>query len=236
MDAARKNCADGAPVVAIDGPVASGKTSVGRAAANQLGLRFLDTGVMYRALTWLALRDNVPVDDETSMSNLAEQCAMSVSTDHAGAVIVIDGQPLSAGDLTSEQVDRHVSAVSAVSGVRRALVEQQRAVSAGGGIVMVGRDIGSVVLPDADVKLYLDASPVARAQRRLEQQREAGDTTDYRQALAETKRRDRLDSERADSPLRVPDGAIIIDTGELDFAQSVAAVVSRICAASGVQN
>ena len=236
MDSTRKIPGDSAPVVAIDGPVASGKTSVGRAAATQLGLRFLDTGVMYRALTWLALRNGQTVDDPASMGRLAENCAMSVATDHPEAVIVIDGLPLDASNLTSDEVDRNVSAVSAVSGVRRALVEQQRAVASGGGIVMVGRDIGSVVLPDADVKLYLDASPEARARRRLQQQLESGSAIDYRQALAETRRRDRLDSQRTDSPLTVPDGAIVINTGGMDFAQSVTAVVSRICAAGSVQS
>ena len=101
---------------------------------------------------------------------------------------------------------------------------------------MVGRDIGSVVLPDADVKLYLEASPEERARRRLQQQKEAGSTADYQQALADTNRRDRLDSQRDDSPLKVPDGATVIDTERLDFDQSVAAVISRIDAASGAHS
>ena len=232
----RQAGANRGPVVAIDGPVASGKTSVGRVAATQLGLRFLDTGIMYRALTWLALDCGQRVDDDEAMGRLAESCSMSVADDEGPAIIVVNGHPLSADDLTSGVIDRNVSAVAAGSAARRALVMQQRAIAASGGIVMVGRDIGSVVLPDADVKLYLEASPEERARRRLQQQKEAGSTADYQQALADTNRRDRLDSERDDSPLKVPDGAIVIDTERLDFDQSVAAVISRIDAASGAHS
>lgn len=234
MDADLHISASQAPVVAIDGPVASGKTSVGRVAARQLGLRFLDTGIMYRALTWLALRGGKSVDDVESMGWLAENCSMALADNDQAAVILVDGHSLSVDDLTSEEIDRNVSAVAAGSAARRALVKQQRAIAEGGGIVMVGRDIGSVVLPDADVKLYLDASPEERARRRLQQQQEGGSLIDYQQALADTNRRDLLDSQRADSPLRVPDGAIVIDTEGLDFRQSVAAVASQICAASGL--
>lgn len=223
-----------APVVAIDGPVASGKTSVGRVAAKQLGLRFLDTGIMYRALTWLALRCGKPVDHSESIGRLAENCSISLADNGQAAVILVNGHSLSVDDLTSEEINRNVSAVAAGSEARRALVKQQRAIAEGGGIVMVGRDIGSVVLPDADVKLYLDASPEERTRRRLRQQQEAGDVIDYQQALADTNRRDQLDSQRADSPLKVPDGAIVIDTERLDFSESVSAVASQIRAASGI--
>ena len=234
MDDGLHTSASEAPVVAIDGPVASGKTSVGRVAARQLGLRFLDTGIMYRALTWLALRCGKPVDHAESMGLLAGNCSMSLADNGPAAVILVNGHSLSVDDLTSEEIDRNVSAVAAGSEARRALVKQQRAIAEGGGIVMVGRDIGSVVLPDADVKLYLDASPEERTRRRLRQQQEAGDVIDYQQVLADTNRRDRLDSQRADSPLKVPDGAIVIDTERLDFSQSVAAVASQIRAASRI--
>ena len=223
-------------MVAIDGPVASGKTSVGRVAATQLGLRFLDTGIMYRALTWLALRCGKPVDDAESMGRLAENCSMALADNDQAAVILVDGHSLSMDDLTSPEIDRNVSAVAAGSEARLALVKQQRAIAEGGGIVMVGRDIGSVVLPDADVKLYLEASPEERTRRRLRQQQESGSVIDYQQALADTNRRDRLDSQRADSPLKVPDGAVVIDTEGLDFSQSVAAIASQICAVSGIHH
>ncbi len=232
MNAGRNTSVSRGPVVAIDGPVASGKTSVGREAATRLGLRFLDTGIMYRALTWLALHCGQRVDDDEVMGRLAESCSMSVADAERPAIIIVDGHTLGADDLTSEEIDRNVSAVAAGSAARRALLMQQRAIAADGGIVMVGRDIGSVVLPDADVKLYFEASPEERARRRLQQQKEAGSVLEYQQALADTNLRDRLDSQRADSPLTVPNGAIVINTERLDFAQCVAAVISRIDAGS----
>lgn len=220
-------------VVAIDGPVASGKSSVGREAARVLGLRFLDTGIMYRAVTWLALHRGVPIADPAAIGELAEQCRTDVGDGGSdGSVICIGGHLLSDA-LVSAAVDRNVSAVSAVSRVRAALVEQQRAIGAAGGIVMAGRDIGSVVLPDADVKLYIDASPEERARRRFAQLRDTVASPDYGQVLAETLRRDRLDTERDDSPLVAAEDAIIINTDGIDLAQSVAAVVSAIVSAAG---
>ena len=220
------------PVVAIDGPVASGKSSVGRAAATQLELRFLDTGIMYRAVTWLALEMGEDVADADTMGRLAEDCEMSVPGDDPTNLIAVNGQPLAGDDLASGEVDRHVSAVASSSSVRRALVAQQKSIAAGGGIVMVGRDIGSVVLTDADVKLYVNASPEERARRRFRQQKEQGINADYEQSLADTIRRDRLDSERADSPLTIPDDAIVIDTERMNFCQTVHAVVREIRAAT----
>ena len=222
------------PAIAIDGPVASGKSSVGLAVARRLDLRFLDTGIMYRAVTWLALRRGLPVADADAVAQLAADCSMTVAHgDAASAAIIIDGHGLSE-ELAAPEVDRNVSAVAAASGVRRALVSQQRAIGADGGIVMVGRDIGSVVLPDADVKLYVDASPEERARRRWRQQRETDPAADYDATLADTIRRDRLDSQRSDSPLTVADGAVVIQTDGLDFAASVCAVLSAVRAATGL--
>ncbi len=214
--------------MAIDGPVASGKSSVGKAAADALGLRFLDTGVMYRAVTWLALHRNVPVTDVPAIGSLAEGCKMDAAADAEGtAAISIDGHQL--GDaLVSDEVNRNVSAVSAVSAVRTALVRQQRAIAAAGGIVMVGRDIGSVVLPRATVKLYVDASAEERARRRFEQMRKSSIATNYEQVLADTLRRDKLDMRRADSPLMVADGATVIKTDGISLEETIAAVVAAI--------
>ncbi len=200
------NAADQGPVVAIDGPVASGKSTVGRAVAEQLGLRFLDTGIMYRAVTWLALSVREDLNDAKVMGRLAEQCDMSLDGDNSASLITVNRRQLYSSDLASDEVDRNVSAVAASSAVRRALVAQQRSIAAAGAIVMVGRDIGSVVLPDAHVKLYVDAPPAVRARRRFLQQKERETDADYQRALAETLQRDRLDSERADSPLTIPDG------------------------------
>ena len=215
-------------VVAIDGPVASGKSSVGRAAADALGLRFLDTGVMYRAVTWLALHHHVAITDAWALGNLAEGCQIDVVADSQGSpAIVIDGhQP---GDaLVSDEVNRNVSAVSAVSAVRTALVRQQRDIAAAGGIVVVGRDIGSVVLPCATVKLYIDASVEERARRRFEQMEEPCGATNYEQVLADTLRRDELDMGREDSPLMVADGATVIQTDGIGLEETIAAVVAAI--------
>ena len=222
------------PTIAIDGPVASGKSSVGRAVAQRLGLRFLDTGIMYRAVTWLALHRGISVMDVSAVETLAMACRMSV--DYGGAdsaAIIIDGHGLRQ-ELAAAEVDRNVSAVAAASGVRRALMQQQRAIGAGGSIVMVGRDIGSVVLPDADVKLYIDASVAERARRRWQQQLEADPTGDYRKTLADTVRRDELDSQRTDSPLTVADGAVVINTDGMDFAETICTVVATVCRATGL--
>ena len=250
-------------VVAIDGPVASGKTSVGRAAARRLGLRFLDTGIMYRAVTWLALERNIPVANAAAVGALAQSCRLtlahaaidgiathSVATDSVAAEdiagqssaadgIAVDGRPLADAELRSPAVARNVSAVSAISAVRRALVRQQREIAAAGGIIMAGRDIGSVVLPNAHVKLYIDADPATRARRRLLQTREQAanpdalsDHDDYAQTLADTIRRDRLDSGRADSPLAIAPGAIVINTDHIGLEQTVAAVVSAVMTAT----
>ncbi len=215
-------------VVAIDGPVASGKSSVGEAAAAQLRLRFLDTGMMYRAVTWLALHQGVPIDDSAAVVALANNCLMTLGDDLAApAGIIIDGHSPGA-ELRSTRVDGNVSAVSALPGVRAALVQQQRAIGEGGGIVMAGRDIGSVVLPDADVKLYIDASPEERARRRFAQQQNVNPGVQFEQVLADTLRRDALDTQRADSPLVVAEGAIVINTDDIDLEQTVAAVVDTI--------
>ena len=216
------------PAIAIDGPVASGKSSVGRAVAQRLHLRFLDTGIMYRAVTWLALRRGILVTDVSAVERLAMDCSMTVA--YGGpesAAIIIDGHPLRQ-ELTTAEVDRSVSAVAAAPGVRRALVQRQQAIGAGGSIVMVGRDIGSVVLPDADAKLYIDASPEERARRRWQQQLDTGPTADYGEVLADTIRRDNLDSQRSDSPLTVADGALVINTDGMDFPATVCAVVAAV--------
>ena len=222
------------PKIAIDGPVASGKSSVGRAAAQRLHLRFLDTGIMYRAVTWLVLRRGLSVMDVSAVEKLAMDCTMAV--DHAAAespAIIIDGQGLGQ-ELATSEVDHNVSAVAALSGVRRALVRQQRAIGAGGNIVMVGRDIGTVVLPDADVKLYIDASAEERARRRWRQQLKTDPSADYRNTLADTIRRDQLDSQRSDSPLTVPDGAVVINTDGNEFPETVCIVVATVCRATGL--
>lgn len=217
-----------APVVAIDGPVASGKSSVGRAAARIVGLRFLDTGIMYRAVTWLALHRGIDPTDARGVAQVAASCRMEPARDdHNDATILVDGRPLR-DELVAAEVDSNVSAVSAVSAVRVELVKQQRDIAGSGGMIMAGRDIGSVVLPEADLKLYIDARPEERARRRHAQIILADPEVPYDQVLADTLRRDRMDMERADSPLVVAADAVVIRTDDMDFDQTVFAVVEAI--------
>ena len=215
-------------VVAIDGPVASGKSSVGRSAARIVGLRFLDTGIMYRAVTWLALHRGIAAADAGAVAELAASCRMEPAEDEDNnTIIVVDGQPLGE-ELVTAEVDRNVSAVSAIPAVRVELVEQQRNIARSGGIVMAGRDIGSVVLPRADLKLYIDAAPQERARRRHAQIILTDPKSQFNQVLDDTLRRDRMDMERADSPLVAAADAVIISTDEMDFEQTVSAVVDII--------
>ena len=219
-------------VIAIDGPVASGKTSVGRALAVRLGYRFVDTGLMYRALTLLALRRGIDPGDAASLGGLAAEAEIGIVTGAAGtARVLLDGADVTDG-LRTPAVDGAVSAVSQVPAVRHAMVARQQRIAEGGSVVMVGRDIGTVVLPSA-AKVYLSASPAERARRRhaeLEGAKRARaqpipSIEDVRENLA---LRDKADTERAEGPLRVAEDAVRIETDGLDLDAVVAAVLSRI--------
>ena len=211
--------------IAIDGPVASGKTSVGSLLAARLGYRFLDTGLMYRAVTWAAVRRGVAPEDAAETSLLAREVSVELGADGRGPTRLFVGKDDVTDHLRDAAVDRQVSAVSAVAGVREVLVWEQRRIAGEGAIVMVGRDIGTVVLPDAEMKVYLIASVESRARRRyLEhaQNRVGG----FEQILDELRRRDRLDSTRSISPLRPASDAVIIDTDDLDLDQVADAVAA----------
>jgi len=210
-------------IIAIDGPVASGKTTVGELAAKKLGYRFLDTGTMYRGITWLAWQRGIMSNDEEALGTLARSSAMRPASD-AGGLTVND--TILTWELKSPQVEESVSRVAAVLDVRRALVAQQRSIARKGGIVMVGRDIGTDVLPDADLKVYLEASPQERARRRLLQIKEEGGDADYQRVLEELEARDRLDTQRTHSPLRPAPDAHPINTDGMALDQ----VVERILA------
>lgn len=212
-------------VIAIDGPVASGKTVVGRTLAQELGFKYLDTGMMYRAITWLALQRSTKVDDKTGLEKLALENPITI-TGQQGGNIQIGGQRVGA-ELRDPSVNNQVSLVSQVSGVRRALVRQQRALAEEGEIVMVGRDIGTVVLPNADLKVYLTASIQKRAQRRWEELLAEGRDVKLDQVVRETEERDRLDSQRADSPLKPASDAWVLDTSGLPVEQVVKAILDR---------
>ena len=225
-----------AGTIAIDGQVATGKTVVGRELARRLGCPFLDTGIMYRAITWLALRETVAMEDEAGLTRLARSCNMRLNgTD--GSSILLNGRELAA-ELRTGEVDDHVSLVARVSGVRSELVRQQRDIAAQasqdlGGIVMVGRDIGTVVLPAADLKVFMTASPEVRARRRYDELVAQGQSPDYQQVLSNALSRDRIDSQRADSPLAQATDAIEIDTGNLTIDQVVERVLECVGSRAG---
>ena len=212
-------------VIAIDGPVAAGKTVVGRELARALGFGYLDTGIMYRAITWLALNHGTTLDDETSLGELARSYPLGLMGEDSNQVLV-DGYTLGP-ELRDSTVNRNVSIVSKASPVRRELVAQQRNTAAQGKIVMIGRDIGTVVLPDADLKVYLTASPEKRAQRRWQEMQDRGEAVELLTVLRETIARDEIDSGRDDSPLKPADDAWELNTDGLDIRQVVQKIVDR---------
>jgi len=208
--------------VAIDGPAASGKSTIGQLLSQRLGYLYFDTGAMYRTVTWVAIERRTPPEDERAVTALAATLHIDVipptAQDGRQYTVLADGEDVT-WDIRRPEVDGNVSLVSSYRGVRKALVRQQRRVASGGRIVMVGRDIGSVVLPDADCKIYLDATVEERARRRWQEKKNRGEAMDYDRVLAMMRRRDRIDSRRAISPLRVPDGATVIDTTGLSIRE-----------------
>jgi cytidylate kinase len=215
-------------VVAVDGPGGSGKSTVARAVARRLGLRYLDTGAMYRAVTWLALERRVDVEDAEALAQLAERAVVSVATDPDAPAVSVDGADVSS-EIRSRPVTSAVSAVSAVPAVRKRLVDQQRAIIAAGpgGIVVEGRDIGTVVSPDAPVKVFLTASTAERARRRSAEIGEPGDDA-FNQTMAELGRRDALDSGRSASPLTQAADALVVDSTELSVESVADRIVSEV--------
>jgi cytidylate kinase len=205
-------------IIAIDGPAASGKSTLGRRLADSLGYLFLDTGVMYRAITWLVLQQGIAVGDEEAVTALAEQISIDVRPpsvhDGRACDVIVDGRDIT-WEARSASVDANVSAVSAYRGVREAMSEQQRRIGQRGQVVMVGRDIGTVVLPEADLKVYLDASATERARRRFEELRRRGVEAALNDVLSAVLERDRIDSTRDIAPLRVASDAVLIDSEKL---------------------
>jgi CMP/dCMP kinase len=208
-------------VIAIDGPSGAGKGTIARAVARRLGFHHVDTGAMYRAVAWKSLRDGVDLADEAAVSMVAERARFDVSDGR----VTIDGHDI-AGAIRTPEMDAAASAVARQAAVRRALVERQRELAASGGTVMEGRDIGTVVFPRAQVKIYLDASAEERARRRATDPahtsgKGAAAIQEVATALAERDRRDRT---REASPLAIADDAVVIDTTEL----SIDAAVDRV--------
>jgi cytidylate kinase len=209
-------------MIAIDGPAAAGKSTVGELLAAELNYLYFDTGVMYRAVTWAALERNIPIADEAAVSRLAQEVRIDVlqptAQDGRQYTVYVDGQDVT-WDLRRPEVDYGVSPVSAYPGVRAALTAQQRRIGLRGKVVMVGRDIGTVVLPEASLKIYLDATVEARARRRHLENRQRGQKARYADILRAMRRRDQIDSQRDAAPLRPAADAVIIDTTDLQVAQ-----------------
>lgn len=213
--------------IAIDGPVASGKSTIGELLAKRLNYIYFDTGVMYRAVTWVALQRGIDLADERQVTTLAEDIHIQVTqptvADGRQYTVYADGEDVT-WQIRRPEVERGVSPVSAYPGVRTALTAQQRRIGLTGQVVMVGRDIGTVVMPDADLKIYLDASVEERARRRYQEIRDRGEPAEYECVLRDIRRRDKIDSERETAPLRAASDAIIIDTTELGVAEVLAEV------------
>jgi cytidylate kinase len=214
-------------VVSLDGPGSSGKSSVGAAAALDLGFRFLDTGVLYRALTLLAVEREIDPEDGGALATLVDELTLAPDAEGRMRRVQVDGNDVT-DRLHGPEVDRTVSAVSRQPGVRTALLGLQRRLAAQGRIIVAGRDIGSVVLPDADLKLYLDVSLEERARRRAAERGLSPDDVEAASIHAELERRDLADSTRAVAPLRVPDGALVIRSDGKAFEETVAAVVDAV--------
>jgi cytidylate kinase len=212
--------------IAIDGPAASGKSTVGELLARRLGYLYFDTGVMYRGVTWAALDRDISIEDEVAVTALAEVLHIEVTPptadDGRQYTVLADGVDIT-WEIRTPAVNANVSPVSAYPGVRKEMVRQQRRVAECGQVVMVGRDIGTVVLPDADLKIYLDASVEERARRRWKEELARGENSDYGAVLASTRRRDEIDSSRDVSPLRAAEDAVVLDSTELSIEQVVAA-------------
>ncbi len=207
-------------IITVDGPAGTGKSSVSRRLADRVGARYLDTGAMYRVATLAALRGGADLAVEKEIIDAVTDVAITLSNDPSSHAVTLAGEDVSA-EIRTDAVTQAVSAVSAVKAVREKMVALQREIVAGEFAVVEGRDVGTVVFPDATLKIYLTATAEARAQRRHDQNLAQGRTSDLAQVLADVQRRDHLDSTREHSPLRPADDAVAVDTSNLDIDQVI---------------
>lgn len=218
-------------IIAIDGPAASGKSTLGLRLAGALGYLFFDTGIMYRAVTWVALQRGIDVRDEAAVTAQAQKTQIEIApasmSDGRACDILVEGRDIT-WDTRTPEVEAHVSVVAAYPGVRSALSAQQRRIGLRGKIVMVGRDIGTVVLPEADLKIYLDASADQRARRRSDEILARGGAADYEEILDKVIERDRIDSTRDVAPLKAAEDAVTIDSDSMS-AEDVFEKVFALC-------
>lgn len=220
-----------ANTIAIDGPAASGKSTLGKKLADRLGYLFFDTGVMYRAITWIALQKHINLKDENALTNLAEQADIDVrpptKDDGRSYDVLVNGHDIT-WKIRRPEVDANVSLVSSYPGVRHALTAQQRRIGMRGKVVMVGRDIGTVVLPEAGLKVYLDASVEERARRRYEELRQRGEEAREEEILLAMRKRDQIDSTRQVAPLRPAEDAVILDSDQLNADQVLERIIQYL--------
>jgi cytidylate kinase len=214
-------------VVSLDGPGSSGKSSVGAAAATALGYRFCDTGLLYRALTWLALQRGADLEDGVALAALVPEISLAADAEGRLTRVRVGRRDVSA-DVHAGRVDRHVSTVARQPEVRIALLPGQRELAKAGRIIMAGRDIGTVVLPDADLKLWLEVSVEERARRRARDRGAAPGSPAAAAILTELRQRDEVDTTRAAAPLRVPPDAVVIESDGREVAETVAAMIATI--------
>lgn len=222
-------------VIAIDGPAGVGKSTIGQLLAERLGYRYVDTGVMYRAVALEALRRGIAPDDAGGLTALAESLRMEILpptvADGRQYTVLVDGRDVT-WDLRRPEVDAVVSPISAVPGVRHVLWDKQRRLAAQGQVVMVGRDIGTVVLPNADLKLFIEATVEERARRRYKESVARGEPVSYEDVLASMRERDQLDRNKPISPLVPAEDAVIVDTTGLTIEEVLARVLEIVLAAS----
>ena len=212
-------------VIAIDGPVAAGKSIIGQRVATRLGFRYFDTGVIYRSVAWVVRSRRIDELNESQIELVASQMRLDLDTENTN-VVIVNGVRVS-DELKSQEVTRLSSIVAALSGVRNSMVSLQRGIIQRGKVVMVGRDIGTVIAPDAELKIYLTASVESRATRRFNDLISQGSQTSFDQVLDETISRDERDSSRSDSPLAIATDAIEIDNSEMTIEQTVNAILEH---------
>lgn len=217
--------------IAIDGPAASGKSVLAEKLADALGYFYLDTGLMYRAVTNEALTRGIPISAQDAVTQLAETIEINVAPVNHHSVVTVNGRDVS-NQLHRPEVDRNVSAVSAYAGVRKAMTQQQRRIAARGDVILAGRDIGTVVLPNADCKIFLTASVDARARRRMQDRLARGQKVALEEMRQEILKRDELDSSRTVAPLRAADDAVVLDNSDLTIDETVARVLDILRAAA----
>ena len=213
--------------IAIDGPAGAGKSTIARVLAEKLGYLYINTGAMYRAVAWKALEGDVPLEDEARVGALARESKIQLEKRGKKISILIDGCDITK-EVSRTEIGRAASVVSAIPAVRSALVLQQQQLGSRGGVVMEGRDIGSKVFPNAEVKIFLDASPADRSQRRHRQDNRRGAHISLESIKADLEERDRRDTSRLDSPLVRTDDAYYLDTSGLSIDEVIARVMALV--------